>query len=194
MSRFRSSLRYKIGLLMLLLSLVPLAVVSAVVLMAVLGQLGRFGVRMAEAEDSLRSEVVGRNLKGAAVDTATEIDDYVLTRIIDLRRWSEDRDVIEAARQGTRVVQQNGWGNLAPDALRTKLQSGLFVPISPTIYSVASPFLFHQVERPETPFVKFSSPKRVASTCSSHDPCCAWRRLTKCGGNPRAIAASPASA
>ena len=154
MSRFRSSLRYKIGLLMLLLSLVPLAVVSAVVLVAVLSQLSRFGVRMAEAEDSLRSEVVGRNLKGAAVDTATEIDDYVLTRIIDLRRWSEDRDVIEAARQGTRVVQQNGWGNLAPDVLKTKLQSGLFVPISPTIYSVASSFLFHQVERPETPFVE----------------------------------------
>jgi class 3 adenylate cyclase len=154
MSRFRTSLRYKIGLLMLLLSLLPLAFVGVIVLTTVLGQLGRFGARMADAENSLRSEVVGRNLKGAAVDTATDIDNYMLARIIDVRRWSDDRDVIEAARQGTLAARQAGLNGLAPDALEAGLQGGLFVPISPTVFSIASSYLFQQVERPETPFIE----------------------------------------
>ncbi|MBN1890770.1 MAG: HAMP domain-containing protein [Thermoflexales bacterium] len=142
----RSSLRYRIGVSMLLLSLGPLLIFGGIVLWTILGQLDTFSARLAETKDSLSTEVVGRSLKGAASDTAAEIDDYMLSRIIDVRHWSEDRDVIEAARLGRLAVREQG--------LRAESVQGQFVPISPTVYSLASSFLFLQVERPKTPFVE----------------------------------------
>lgn len=154
MSRFRSSLRYKIGALMLLLSLGPLVVVSAIVLSATWAQLGNFATRLSEAEDALRADVVGRTLAGAAGDTAVVIDSYLLERITDIRRWSEEELIIEAARQGTLAAQQNGWAGLSADALQAQLPASHFVPISQTTFSPALSFLFRQTERPETPFVE----------------------------------------
>jgi hypothetical protein len=106
MEKFRSSLRYKIGAFMLLLSLGPLIVVSVIVLRATFTQLGSFSDRLQETENSLRADVVGRNLTAAAADTASDIDGYLLERISDVRRWSEEGLVIEAARQGTLAAQQ----------------------------------------------------------------------------------------
>jgi class 3 adenylate cyclase len=154
MSRFRSSLRYKIGALMLLLSLGPLLVVNIIVLSATLANLGNFSARLAETEEALRTDVVGRNLAGAAGDTALVIDSYMLERITDVRRWSEESVIIEAARQGTLVVQQTGLAGLSSAEVQAQLQGTLFVPIPQSNFSPALSFLFRQTERPETPFVE----------------------------------------
>jgi class 3 adenylate cyclase len=154
MTRFRSSLRYKIGALMLLLGLVPLVIVSVIVLATTFTQLASFSTRLHETENSLRSNVVGRNLTGAAIDTTTDIDGYLLERIADVRRWSEESLVIEAARQGTLAAQQNGLVGLSPDEIEAQLQGSLFVPITQTVFSPALSFVFQQTERPETPFVE----------------------------------------
>ncbi len=154
MSRFRSSLRYKIGALMLLLSLGPLLVVNVIVLTATLAQLGGFSARLAETENTLRSDVVGRNLAGAAADTAVVIDSYLLERITDIRRWSEESAIIEAAREGMVAVQQKGLAGLEPGEVKDQLQGSLFIPIHQETFSPALSFLFRQTERPETPFVE----------------------------------------
>ena len=131
---FRSSLRYKIGALMLLLSLVPLVIVSVVVLTSTLMQLADFSTRLRETENSLRSDVVGRNLSGTAADTTADIDGYLLERIVDVRRWSEESIVIEATRQGTLAVQQNGLAGLSSDEIKGQLEGSLFVPITQTVF------------------------------------------------------------
>lgn len=154
MTRFRSSLRYKLGALMLLLSLVPLVIISVIVLWTTLTQLADFSTRLREAENSLRSHVVGRNLAGAAADTTADIDGYLLERIADMRRWSEDSLVIEAARQGTLSARQNGLVGLSSEEVQAQLQGGLFVPITQTVFSPALAFVFQQAERAETPFVE----------------------------------------
>lgn len=154
MSRFRSSLRYKIGVLMLLLSLGPLLVVNIVVLGLTLTQLGNFSARLTETEDNLRADVVGRNLAGAAGDTAVIIDSYLLERLTDIRRWSEEGSIMEAARQGTLATQENGWADLPAAEVAAQLPGSLFVPIPQENFSPALSFLFQQTERPETPFLE----------------------------------------
>jgi len=154
LKKFRSSLRYKIGAMMLLFSLIPLVAVGAIILSATTEQLNNFSGRLQEAENSLRSDVVGRNLAGAAADATSDIDGYLLERIADVRRWSEESIVIEAARQGTLSAQQNGLVGLSPDEVKEQLAGGLFVPINSEIFSEALSFVFLQTERPETPFVE----------------------------------------
>ena len=154
LKKFRSSLRYKIGAMMLLLSLIPLIIVGAIILAATMEQLTNFSNRLQAAENSLRSDVVGRNLTGAAADTASDIDGYLLERIADVRRWSEEGIVIEAARQGTLSAQQNGLAGLSPEEVKTQLAGSLFVPIDSETFSAALSFVFQQTERPETPFVE----------------------------------------
>lgn len=153
-SRFRSSLRYKIGALMLLLSLGPLLAVTVIALTATLANLDNFSVQLEETEENLRSDVVGRNLAGAAGDAALVIDSYLLERITDIRRWSEESVLIAAAREGTLAVQQRGMAGLSSADVQAQLQGSLFVPIPPTTFSPALSFLFRQTERPETPFVE----------------------------------------
>ncbi len=154
LKKIRSSLRYKIGVMMLLLSLIPLIIVGGIILSATVSQLTEFSTRLQAAENSLRSDVVGRNLTGAAADTTVDIDTYLLERIGDVRRWSEESVVIEAARQGTVSAQQNGLAGLGPDEVKAQLAGGLFVPIDSDTFSEALSFVFQQTERPETPFVE----------------------------------------
>ena len=154
MEKLRSSLRYKIGVLMLLLSLGPLIVVGLIVLRATFTQLGSFSTRLRETENSLRADVVGRNLTSAAADTAADIDSYLLERIADVRRWSEEPVVIEAARAGTLAARESGLTGLPADQAQAQLQGLLFVPITQTLFSPALSFVFQQTERPETPFVE----------------------------------------
>lgn len=154
MKKLRSSLRTKIAALMLLLSLGPLVIISIIVLSSLFSRLGNFSDRLQETENALRSNVVGRNLTGAAADTATDIDGYLLERIADIRRWSEEPIVIEAVRQGTLAAQQNGLAGLSPQDVKIALNGGLFVPITSTVFSEGISFVFQQTERPETPFVE----------------------------------------
>lgn len=153
MSRFRYSLRYKIGAFMLALSLGPLVTAGLVVLAVILGELGDFYLRLGAVENSLRSDVVGRTLRGAAVDTAAEIDNYLLARIVDVRGWSEDHAIVEAARGGTLAAQAGRLSGLSSQAARIP-QGGQFVPIDPTLFSPALAFVFRQTERPATPLVE----------------------------------------
>ena len=69
MNPFRSSLRLKLGFWMLLLSLGPLVTVGVITLAILLFQLFNLSRQLTEAEASLRTNVVGRTLTGAAADT-----------------------------------------------------------------------------------------------------------------------------
>jgi HAMP domain-containing protein len=153
-SKFRSSLRYKLGAALLLASLVPLVIVNVIVLAVTLTQLGGFSSRLREVENSLRSDVVGRTLTGAAVDVAADIDGYLLERIADVRRWSEEGTVIAAARQGTLAAQEEGLAGLSSAEVQARLPGSLFMPITQTVFSPALSFVFRQTERPETPFIE----------------------------------------
>ena len=156
MSRFHSSLRYKIGFLMLLLSLGPIIVIAAITLTTIFNQIRVLSTRLSDAETTLRSDVVGRNLAAAAADTVSDIDEYMLSRILDIRRWSEEAILIEAARQGSLAAEQQGFAELAgsPEALEGKLADSQFIPIEPTTFSSALSYVFLQTERPATPFVE----------------------------------------
>ena len=156
MNRFRSSLRYKIGFWMLLLSLGPLVLVGVITLLVMITQLQTLSARMSETEAALRGDVVGRNLSGQAVDTAAEIDRYMLERIEDVRRWSEEPVIIAAARQGSLSAQQSGLAQIASDpaAVKDRLQGSLFLPIPEEVFSPALSYAFQQIERPSTPFVE----------------------------------------
>jgi class 3 adenylate cyclase len=156
MKRFRSSLRYKLGLIMLLLSLGPLVAVAVITLTTVPQQIRQLSDRLNEAETALRSDVVGRNLVGAAADTAAEIDSYLLERIKEVRRWSEEPVIIEAARQGSQTAQTSGLVDHISDpaAVQAQLAGGLYVPIEDEAFSEALSYVFLQTERAETPYVE----------------------------------------
>ena len=108
LTRFRSSLRYKISAQMLLLSLVPLAVVGAVVFFVLSDQLGNFSDRLGQTVGALRSDVVGANLAGFADALAAETDGYLLERIKDVRRWAEAPVVVDVIRQANSTAVTGG--------------------------------------------------------------------------------------
>ncbi len=149
MQLFRSSLRLKLGFWLLLLSLGPLITVAAITLAILLLQLLRLSAQLNEAEASLRTNVVGRTLTGAAADTVIDVDSYLLDRIDDVRRWSEEPFLIEAARQGTLAAIESGLGLAAgnPAALKAQMQDEIFLPIPNETFSPALSYVFHQVER-----------------------------------------------
>jgi class 3 adenylate cyclase len=141
-------LRYKLGFWMLLLGIGPLLFVGTLALSMLLTRLFLLSTQLDEAEASLRVNVVGRNLTGAASDTVVDIDAYLLERINDVRRWSEEDVVIQAANQANQSAQQLGLGLIAGDdaAVKEKLAGDLFVPITYTVFSPALSYVFRQVE------------------------------------------------
>jgi class 3 adenylate cyclase len=108
MTRFRSSLRYKISAQMLLLSLVPLVAVGAIVFVVLSDQLGSFSDRLGETEEALRSDVVGANLAGVADGLTAGIDTYLLERIKDVGRWAEAEPIVQAVQQANRLAVTRG--------------------------------------------------------------------------------------
>lgn len=164
LSQFRSSLRYKISAQMLLLSLVPLAVVGAVVYAVLSDQLGNFSNRLGETEEALRSDVVGANLASTADALASEIDAYLLERIKDVRRWAEAPQVVEAVRQANRVALASGLAvadeQVIEAALNAQGEQGqspfLLAPdeTSQQSLSTAINFLFSQQEKTRGTFVE----------------------------------------
>lgn len=154
MKQFRSSLRYKLGAWMLVLSLIPLAIVSAVVLTMMLDQLGAFSTRLSETENALRSDVVGRNLAGAAAEAATVIDEYMLARIQEIRRWTEDAAIIRAARRGTETAEQQELTGIDPERAQERLNVGMMVPLDEETFLAGLSFLSGQTERASSPYVE----------------------------------------
>lgn len=153
-SKLKSSIRFRLAAFMLMLSLLPLIIISGIVLSTTLSQLSDFSTRLRESEIVLRSDVVGRNLSGAATDSAAVLDSYLLERIADVRRWSEEPAVIDAVRMGGRASQGLGLGAMSPEAVKEQLGGSLFVPIPSELFSPALAFVFLQTERAETPFVE----------------------------------------
>lgn len=133
---------------MLLLSLIPLAIVSALTINSLFTRLNEFSQRLQQVETSLREDVVGRNLAAAAADTATEIDTYLLERIGDIRRWSEESILIRAAQQGNQQAVTLGLTAQAADetAIENALQGSFFIPIEEQTFSESVTFLFRQIE------------------------------------------------
>ena len=168
LTRFRSSLRYKISVQMLLLSLVPLTAIGVIVYVFLSGQLSNFSDRLGQTEAALRSDVVGANLAGTADALAGEIDAYLLERIRDVRRWAEAPEVIEVVRQANRVALRNGMTTAdsqtveaALDAQAEQGQSPYFLALDAggdeagqTLQLSAINYLFREQEKTKGTFVE----------------------------------------
>jgi class 3 adenylate cyclase len=146
--KLRIGLRYKLGFWMLLLGIGPLVFAGVLALSMLLARLFLLTSQLDEAEAFLRVNVVGRNLTGAAADTVVDIDAYLLERVNDVRRWSEEDILIQAASQANQSAQQLGLGLVAGNdqAVKEKLGGDLFVPITYTVFSPALSYVFRQVE------------------------------------------------
>ncbi|MFZ6030058.1 MAG: adenylate/guanylate cyclase domain-containing protein [Chloroflexota bacterium] len=148
MFRLRIGLRYKLGFWMLLLGIAPLVFAGVLTLSMLFARLFLLSTQLEEAEAFLRVNVVGRNLTGAAADTVVDMDTYLLERIDDVRRWSEEDVIVKAALEGSQSAQKLGLGGIAGNdaAVKEKLAGDLFVPITYTVFSPALSYVFRQVE------------------------------------------------
>jgi class 3 adenylate cyclase len=142
--------------LSLLLSLGALGIITLVSLSAILTQLRNFSNKLSDTETALRSDVVGRNLANAAADTITDIDLFLLERIQDVRRMSEEPSVVAAARSGSELAENKGIASVAMNSEQVDeiLGDALFLEIDPEIFAPALSFVFLQTERSETPFIE----------------------------------------
>ncbi len=153
-SRFRTSLRFKIGALLLVLSLGPFLVVDTIGILFIASRLGQYSKRIEDAETGLRTDVVGRNLKGAASDTAVGIDNAFLRLLADLRHWSEEDVVVQAAQAedgSARTLFRRG---VTEAELSGRLQGRFTVPIEPALFKAAASYLFRQSEHPDSDVVE----------------------------------------
>lgn len=156
LNRLTTSLRYKLAAVMLLISIGGLVIVAIITLLTLGSRLADFSQRLNEAETALRSDVVGRNLSSAAADTVTDIDTFLLERIQDVRRMSEEGSIVQAARLGTEQAVNDGLAELAgdPGAVLAQLNGSLFLPIEQSVFSSALSYVFVQTERADTPLVE----------------------------------------
>ncbi|HYW82197.1 MAG TPA: hypothetical protein VFB30_03005, partial [Spirochaetia bacterium] len=153
-SRFRTSLRFKIGALLLILSLGPFLVVDTLGILIIASRLGRFSERIEDTEKALRTDVVGKNLKGAASDTAVEIDNAFLRMLADLRHWSEEDVVVQAAQAEDKAAQGLFRRGSTEAELSSRLQGQFSVPIAPALFKAAASYLFRQSEHPDSDVVE----------------------------------------
>jgi class 3 adenylate cyclase len=149
---------------MLLLSLVPLAVVGAVVFFVLSDQLGNFSDRLGQTEEALRSDVVGANLAGFADALAAETDGYLLERIKDVRRWADAPVVVEVIRQANSTAVTGGLATADVTTVEAALDGQAEQGFSPfflapdegalEVFSEAISYLFSQQEKTQGSFVE----------------------------------------
>lgn len=153
---FRSSIRNKLAVVMLLLSIGGIGTVALITRSTLLTQLNDFSARISQTSDTMRADVVGRNLSSAAADIVTDIDTFLLERIQDVRRISEEPAVIQVARAGTLQAASLGLSGraMANDDIAAALNNGLFLPVDSSAFTSALSYAFKQTELPQTPFVE----------------------------------------
>lgn len=147
MKAFRKSLRSRIALLFLTLSLLPLLLLAVLAGTVLINQLNSFSERLERTDLVLHRDVVGRNLRIDAYDTASEVDSYLAQWQSDLRNWSEEDVIAEAAAAEDRVALAKGWNSLSESQLRKELGPKFSIPISGPLFRQASSYLFRQAER-----------------------------------------------
>jgi len=150
LSRFRTSLRFKIGTLLLILSLGPFLVVDTLGIVLIASRLRQFSERIESTESALRTDVVGKNLKGAASDTAVEIDNAVLRMLADLRHWGEEDIVVQAAQAEDKAARMLFRPGSTEAELSSRLKGQFSVPIAPALFKDAASYLFRQSEQPDS--------------------------------------------
>ena len=99
---------------------------------------------------ALRTDVVGKNLKGAASDTSVEIDNAVLRMLADLRHWGEEDVVVEAAQAEERTAQMLFRPGATESLISSTLKGQFTVPIPSSLFKAAASYLFRQSERPDS--------------------------------------------
>jgi adenylate cyclase len=135
---------------MLLLSLGPFLIVDALGILFIASRLGQFSDRIESAEKALRTDVVGKNLTGAASDTAVEIDNAFLRMVADLRHWSEEDVVVQAAQAEDRSAPALFRPGSTEVELSSRLQGQFSVPIAPALFKSAASYLFRQSEHADS--------------------------------------------
>jgi class 3 adenylate cyclase len=149
-----TSLRAKIAFLFLVLSLGPLVLVALIGGGVIVGQLNSFSDRLEKTDLALHTDVVGRNLRSDAFDTATEIENIFSRWKSDLRNWSEEDVLAQAAQAEDRVAAKNGWDSLSEQQLRTRLGEHFTIPLPSHLSEQAASYVFRQAERPDASVVE----------------------------------------
>ncbi|NNM67576.1 MAG: HAMP domain-containing protein, partial [Spirochaetales bacterium] len=147
------SLRAKIAFLFLILSLGPLVLVALLGGFVIVGQLNSFSDRLEKTDLALHTDVVGRNLRSDAFDTATEIENIFSRWKSDLRNWSEEDVLAQAAQAEDRIAAKKGWNSLSESQLKSRVKH-FTVPLPAHLSEQASSYVFRQAERPDASVVE----------------------------------------
>ncbi|NNM53995.1 MAG: HAMP domain-containing protein [Spirochaetales bacterium] len=154
MTVFRKSLRSRIAFLFLTLSLLPLLLVAVLAGAVIANQLNAFSERLEKTDLVLHRDVVGRNLRIDAFDTAAEIDSFFSRWKSDLRNWSEEDVIAEAAQAEDLSAQARGWDSLTEAQLKSHLGMKFSIPIPVRLFHEASSYIFRQAERHQSDVVE----------------------------------------
>ncbi len=118
------SIQSKISLQMLAVGVIPVVVLGAAVFGGLTQSVGSFSRDLTASSRIMEADVVGANLTNAARSVIDEIDTYLLERIKDVRIWTMDPLVVEAAIQGDILSTRFGWPGypaIAKDAAAIKV-------------------------------------------------------------------------
>ncbi len=154
MTVFRKSLRSRIAFLFLTLSLLPLLLVAVLAGAVIVNQLNAFSERLEKTDLVLHRDVVGRNLRIDAFDTAAEIDSFFARWKSDLRNWSEEDVIAEAAQAEDLSARTRGWDSLTEAQLKRQLGMKFSIPIPVRLFHEASSYVFRQAERHQSDVVE----------------------------------------
>ena len=103
---FWTSLRGRVTWQVLLVSLIPLVVISAIFLTMLNQAVGDFELTVDQIHETMANEVVGTKLQTLAEETMGSIDTYMIERIHDIQDWASTPIVVDALQEAVQKVDE----------------------------------------------------------------------------------------
>lgn len=128
---FFKSLRGKITLQMLLVSLIPIVSVGIVVYVGLSQIAQNTANNLENTRTQMIKDVVGANLENEAKAIARQVDQYMLERMSDTMVWVTEPIVVETARQSYSAAQEMGLPELTIDEIEAKMNDMRLVEANP---------------------------------------------------------------
>ncbi len=136
---FLRSIRGKVIIRTLAVSLVPLIVLGGIFLLGLRGQSDRARGDVQVSRDALQRDVVGQDLETSAQSIGKRLDDFLAERVGDIADIAENPLVGRAAAAGSRQAEALDLGKLSPSQLdATYSSSPVSDPDAQTVVSLAS--------------------------------------------------------
>jgi methyl-accepting chemotaxis protein PixJ len=129
---FFKSLRGKITLQMLAVSLVPVLIVGLVAYGGLSQATQSTTTNLENTRAQLVKDVVGANLENEAKAIALQIDQYMLERMSDTIVWVTEPVVIDTARKGYATAEDMGLPKMSIDEIEAKMADTRLLPVDTT--------------------------------------------------------------